>query len=162
MVYSGIPTLAVEPDVTTAATGTVPVSLLDLSATFLPIGQMLQISRVTDLAGARIEGHVDLGPDHWVFPQHFPTDPIFPGSLMIEAAGQLVALWAWAAGQRGRPRLVRTQAAFHHPTGPGTTHLILRGEVRQKRNLSFATVEIWDELTHVASVEAVLAVLPPS
>ncbi|MEO8139978.1 MAG: hypothetical protein ABI742_10040, partial [Gemmatimonadota bacterium] len=110
----------------------------------------------------RIEGHVELGPDHWVFPQHFPTDPIVPGSLMIEAAGQLVALWAWAAGQRGRPRLVRTQAAFHHPTGPDSTHLILRGEVRQKRNLSFATVEIWDELTHVASVEAVLAVLPLS
>lgn len=155
-------TSRLELDVTTLATGTVPESLRDLSATFLPVGQMLQISRVTDLIGARIEGHVELGPDHWVFPQHFPHDPIFPGSLMIEAAGQLVALWAWAAGQRGRPRLVRTQATFHHPTGPDSTHLILRGEVRQKRNLSFATVEIWDELTHVASVEAVLAVLPMS
>jgi 3-hydroxymyristoyl/3-hydroxydecanoyl-(acyl carrier protein) dehydratase len=121
---------------------------------------MRQISRVTRLAEAMIDAEVDLGPCHWVYPQHFPGDPIFPGTLMIEAAGQLVALWAWAHGQRGRPRLVRTGAEFHSPVGPTASHLLLRAEVRRKRHLHFATIQIWVAETCVATVEAVLAVLP--
>ncbi|HMH57352.1 MAG TPA: hypothetical protein VK535_13925 [Gemmatimonadales bacterium] len=131
-----------------------------MDATFLPVGQMRQISRVTRLAEAMIDAEVDLGPCHWVYPQHFPGDPIFPGTLMIEAAGQLVALWAWAHGQRGRPRLVRTGAEFHSPVGPTASHLLLRAEVRRKRHLHFATIQIWVAETCVATVEAVLAVLP--
>ena len=136
-----------------------PASFLDLDATFLPIGQMRQIARVTHLAGPTIEGEVDVGPDHWIFPLHFPGDPIFPGTMIIEAAGQLVALWAWADGQRGRPRLVRTSAEFHQPSGPDVAHLTLRAEVRRKRHLHFATIEVWGAEVHVATVEAVLAVL---
>ena len=55
-------------------------SVMDIDATFLPVGQMRQISRVTKLAEAVIDAEVDLGPYHWVFPQHFPGDPIFPGT----------------------------------------------------------------------------------
>ena len=135
-------------------------SVMDIDATFLPVGHMRQISRVTKLAEAVIDAEVDIGPYHWVFPQHFPGDPIFPGTLMIEAAGQLVALWAWAHGQRGRPRLVRTGAEFHSPVGPTESHLLLRAEVRRKRHLHFATIQIWAAETRVATVEAVLAVLP--
>jgi 3-hydroxymyristoyl/3-hydroxydecanoyl-(acyl carrier protein) dehydratase len=134
--------------------------LVDIDTAFLPIGQMRQISRVTCLDGPSIEGEVDLGPDHWVFTQHFPGDPIFPGVLMIEAAGQLVALWAWASGQRGRPRLVRTSAAFLRPVGPGASSFRLRAEVRRKRNMHFAEIRIWELDRHVATVEAVLAVIP--
>ena len=135
-------------------------SLIDIDATFLPVAQMRQVSRVTRLAGAAIDAEVDLGPSHWVYPQHFPGDPIFPGTLMIEAAGQLVALWAWAQGQRGRPRLVRTGAEFHRPVGPAQPHLLLRAEVRRKRHLHFATIQVWAAETNVATIEAVLAVLP--
>ena len=67
-------------------------SLMDLDETFLPVGQMRQIARVTLVEKDTIEGEVELGPDHWVYPQHFPGDPIFPGTLMIEGAGQLIAL----------------------------------------------------------------------
>ena len=134
-------------------------SLLDLDATFLPVAQMRQITRVTAVDGSRITGEVDLGAEHWVYPQHFPDDPIFPGTLMIEAAGQLVALWAWAQGHRGRPRLLRTSASFHHPVTTSTAHLELRGEVRGKRHLQFGKVELFADTTHVATVEAVLAVL---
>jgi hypothetical protein len=81
---------------------------------------------------------------------------------MIEAAGQLVALWAWAQGQRGRPRLVRTSAEFHSPVGPTNEQLLLRAEVRRKRHLNFATIGIWAAGTQVATLEAVLAVLPPA
>ena len=135
-------------------------SLFDIDATFLPVGQMRQVSRVTRLAEAVIDAEVDLGPRHWVYQQHFPGDPIFPGTLLIEAAGQLVALWAWAHGQRGRPRLVKTQAEFHSPVTPSEARLRLRAEVRRKRHLHFASVEIWAAETRVATVEAVLAILP--
>jgi 3-hydroxymyristoyl/3-hydroxydecanoyl-(acyl carrier protein) dehydratase len=136
-------------------------SLQDLDATFLPVDRMRQITRITMLEGRSIRGEVTLGPGHWVYPQHFPADPIFPGSLMIEAAGQLVALWAWAHDHRGRPRLLRTAAEFHHPVGPAMGMLELRAEVRAKRHLQFGTITIHAGALHVASVEAVLAVLAP-
>lgn len=142
---------------------TVPAltSLIDLEATFLPVGQMRQITRVTAIEGGGIEGEVELGSDHWVWHQHFPGDPIFPGTLLIEAAGQLIALWAWAQGQRGRPRLVRTGAEFHSPVGQWAPNLLLKGEVRRKRHLNFGSVQISSEGTLVATVEAVLVVLAP-
>ena len=134
--------------------------LVDIDRTFLPLHQMRQISRVTSLEGATIQAEVELGPDHWVWPQHFPGDPIFPGSLMVEAAGQLIALWAWSQGARGRPRLVRTSAEFQNPVGCWSPALVLTGEVRKKRHLYFGTVEISSEGIHVARLEGVLAVLP--
>lgn len=137
----------------------VVTSLIDLDTTFLPVAEMRQISRVTALEGRGIEGEVDLGPDHWVWEQHFPGDPIFPGTLLIEAAGQLIALWAWDQGQRGRPRLVRTSAEFHRPVGQWAPGLHLKAEVRRKRHLNFGSVEISSEGTVVATVEAVLVVL---
>ena len=95
-----------------------PTSLMDIDSTYLPVGQMRLISRVTAFGGPSIRGEVDLGAAHWVFPQHFPGDPIFPGSLIVEAAGQILALWAWGQGARGRPRLVRIGAEFRSPVGP--------------------------------------------
>lgn len=135
-------------------------SLIDLEETFLPIGEMRQIRRVTEVSGSTIRGEVDVGPGHWAYRGHFPDDPIFPGALIVEAAGQLVALWAWAQGQRGRPRLVRTRAEFRHPVEPGCGRIELRAEVRGRRNLSFADVVVSAGDLEVAGVEAVLAVLP--
>jgi 3-hydroxymyristoyl/3-hydroxydecanoyl-(acyl carrier protein) dehydratase len=134
-------------------------ALVDIDATFLPVGQMRQIARVTIFAGDTIEGEMDLGPGHWVYPQHFPDDPIFPGTLLIEAAGQLVALFAWMEGRRGYPRLVRTGADFHRPVGPEVSGLRLRAVVQRKRHLYFGNVQILAGETLVATVEAVLVVL---
>jgi 3-hydroxymyristoyl/3-hydroxydecanoyl-(acyl carrier protein) dehydratase len=133
--------------------------LIDLDATFLPVGQMRQISRVTNLDGGTISAEIGLGADHWVWPQHFPGDPIFPGTLMIEGAGQLLALWAWEQGARGHPRLVRTHAEFHHPVGPEVSGLQVTAEVQRKRQLYFGSVRILSSETLVATVEAVLVVL---
>jgi 3-hydroxymyristoyl/3-hydroxydecanoyl-(acyl carrier protein) dehydratase len=86
-----------------AALPATPVwSLIDVNETFLPAANMRQITRVTALEDAGIEVEMELGPGHWVWEQHFPGDPIFPGTLMIEGAGQLIALWAWGQGARGR------------------------------------------------------------
>lgn len=135
-------------------------NLIDIDSTFLPINHMRQISRVTELAGPSISAEVDIRSDHWVYAEHFPQDPIFPGSLIIEAAGQLLALWAWADGQRGRPRLVRAEAAFHLPVTPVAPRLALRGEVRRKRSLYFGTITVEAGGAEVAQVTAVLTVLP--
>ncbi len=138
-----------------------PRTLIDVEQSFLPVAQMRQVTRVTGFDGESIVGEADLGPHHWVWPQHFPDDPIFPGSLMVEAAGQLVALWAWGNDARGRPRMVRASAEFHSPVSRWTPKLVLKGEVRRKRHLYFGTVTIRAEQTEVASVECVLAVLDP-
>lgn len=134
---------------------------IDIETTFLPVGQMRQIARVAGIDNGIIRGEMDLDADHWVWPQHFPGDPIFPGTLLIEAAGQLVALWAWAQGVRGRPRLVRTGAEFHNPVDRWTPGLRLVGEVRRKRHLFFGKVQIFSSETPVATVDAVLVVLEP-
>ena len=138
-----------------------PTGLIDLDETFLPVGRMRQIARVIDLEGDTIRGQMRLGRDHWVWPEHFPGDPVFPGTLLIEAAGQLLALWAWAQGSRGRPRLVRTGAEFHHPVGRQVTHLDLQAQVRRKRHLYFGSIQVSSGDLEVATVDAVLAVLPP-
>jgi 3-hydroxymyristoyl/3-hydroxydecanoyl-(acyl carrier protein) dehydratase len=145
-----------------ASTMSPPSSLTDIDMTFLPVGQMRQIARVTSLEGPTIAGEIDLGQDHWVWSQHFPGDPIFPGTLMIEGAGQLLALWAWLQGQRGRPRLVRTSAEFHNPVEPGSAHLLLKGEVQRKRHLYFGSIQVSSGDIRVATVEAVLVILPAS
>jgi 3-hydroxymyristoyl/3-hydroxydecanoyl-(acyl carrier protein) dehydratase len=134
--------------------------LIDLNMTFLPIGQMRQITQVTEVLGSSITGEAELGAEHWVWPQHFPSDPIFPGTLIIEAAGQLVAIWAWAQGVRGRPRLVRTNAEFQNPVSRSSRRLILEGEVRRKLHAYFGTVHVSSEEVPVAVIEAVLVVLP--
>jgi 3-hydroxymyristoyl/3-hydroxydecanoyl-(acyl carrier protein) dehydratase len=121
---------------------------------------MRQISRITELAGGMIVGEVDLGPDHWVYAQHLPGDPVFPGSLIVEAAGQLVALWAWAGGQRGRPRLLRANAEFRLPVERAEPRLILRGEVTRRRHMHFATIAIDAGGRAVATASVVLAVIP--
>jgi 3-hydroxymyristoyl/3-hydroxydecanoyl-(acyl carrier protein) dehydratase len=135
-------------------------SLVDLDVPFLPVGQMRQIARVTELDGATIAGEVDLGPDHWVYAQHLPGDPVFPGSLIVEAAGQLVALWAWAGGQRGRPRLLRANAEFRLGVGCAEPRLVLRGDVTRRRNMHFATLAVEASGVQVASASVVLAVIP--
>jgi 3-hydroxymyristoyl/3-hydroxydecanoyl-(acyl carrier protein) dehydratase len=131
-----------------------------LDSNFLPVGQMRQISRVTKLAGATIVAEMDLGPDHWAYAQHLPRDPVFPGSLIVEAAGQLVALWAWAEGQRGRPRLVRANAEFRRAVECAEPRLVLRGEVTRRRHMHFATIVVEASGVPVASVTVVLAVIP--
>jgi 3-hydroxymyristoyl/3-hydroxydecanoyl-(acyl carrier protein) dehydratase len=135
-------------------------SLIDIDATYLPVQLMRQVARVTALEGASITGEVDLGSEHWVYAQHFPGDPIFPGTLIIEAAGQLVALWAWADGQRGRPRLVKTSAEFRAPVEIADPQLVLDAVVKRKRHLNFADVTVRTQRQVVASVSMVLAVVP--
>ena len=130
-----------------------------LGTTFLPVGQMLQLDRVTTVLGERITAEMDLSPEHWVFPMHFPGDPIFPGCFLIEAAGQLVALWGWEAGLRGRPRMARASAEFESPVCATDRTVTLEGVVRRRRNMCFGTVNVMAGERTVAKIEAVIVVV---
>ncbi len=130
-----------------------------LGATFLPVGQMLQLDRVTAVDDTSITAEMDVSPEHWVFPMHFPGDPIFPGCFLIEAAGQLVALWGWEAGLRGRPRMAKASAEFERPVCATDRTVTLKGSVRRRRNMCFGTVNVLAGERTVATIETVIVIV---
>jgi 3-hydroxymyristoyl/3-hydroxydecanoyl-(acyl carrier protein) dehydratase len=134
------------------------VSLIDLDKTFLPVGPMRQITAVTSFFESRIVCEMSLD-SHWVYPVHFPDDPILPASLMIEAAGQVTALWAWLSGQRGKPRMVKAAGNFRSPCGPNDRILTFRADIRKKRFLNFGTVSVLIADQEIASIENCVAVV---
>jgi 3-hydroxyacyl-[acyl-carrier-protein] dehydratase len=128
---------------------------------FLPAGVMLQVDRVVEVSGERIVCEADLS-NNWVFPLHFPGSPIFPGSLLIEGAGQTIAIWAWENDLRGDPRLVRVQAEFRCPVIPEHGVITYAGTVRRKRNLCVGRVDVLVDGRVAARVEGSLIVTAPA
>ncbi len=128
----------------------------DLAQVYLPVEQMLQIDRVMDVNDTAIRCETDLAA-HWVFPLHFPRDPIFPACLMIEAAGQAIAIWAWHYEVPGNPRLARVQASFESAVRPDDGILTCVGKIRRRRNICVGAVELFCGVRRVALVEETLA-----
>jgi len=130
----------------------------DLGQVFLPVDQMLQIDRVTEIRDLVLKAEMDL-PDHWVFAVHFPNDPIFPGTLLIEAAGQALAILGWHRGLRGKPRLAKTSASFIKPLYPedGVAHFEVRA--RQKRNIIAGQITVSAQGAAVAEIELTLVIV---
>jgi 3-hydroxyacyl-[acyl-carrier-protein] dehydratase len=131
----------------------------NLEAIYLPVGQMLQLDRVSSITGNRLVCEMDLD-NHWVFNLHFPSDPIFPGSLLIEAAGQAAAVWAWHEGLRGRPRMLRVSAEFRNPVGPGDGLVRLTAVTQRRRNICRSTVQISVGARFIAEIKPMIMVLP--
>jgi 3-hydroxymyristoyl/3-hydroxydecanoyl-(acyl carrier protein) dehydratase len=125
---------------------------------FLPVKQMLQLDRVTEISEEGLICEMDIAR-HWVFPFHFPSDPIFPGTLLIEAAGQALAVWAWHAGLRGRPRLGRVSAKFLAPVLPEHRVITLVASVRRRSCVFAGMVEVFVSDQKVAEIEPVLFIL---
>jgi 3-hydroxymyristoyl/3-hydroxydecanoyl-(acyl carrier protein) dehydratase len=132
----------------------------DLAAMFLPVGQMLQIDRVVEADEAQVVCEMDVGPDHWVYPLHFPSDPIFPGCLLIEAAGQAVAIWGWHNGLRGRPRLARVTAELDSPVVREDGRLTLTGKLKRKRHICVGSVDVTAGERRIGTIGMTLAVVP--
>lgn len=129
-----------------------------LAQVYLPVAQMLQIDRVIEVTETSVQCEMDL-LSHWVFPLHFPKDPIFPACLMIEAAGQAIAIWAWHHKLEGNPRLARVKASFENAVSPDDGILSFTGKIRRRRNICLGTVEIFAAGRRVATVEETLAVI---
>jgi 3-hydroxyacyl-[acyl-carrier protein] dehydratase/trans-2-decenoyl-[acyl-carrier protein] isomerase len=134
------------------------VNLIDLDETFLPIGQMRQITAVTDFDDRSIVCEMSLD-QHWTYPVHFPDDPILPGCLIIEAAGQVTAVWAWLNGQRGRPRMVKTSAEFRAPAGPQNHSLTFVATIRKKRSMNCGSISVLLGEQEIATIENCIAVV---
>jgi 3-hydroxymyristoyl/3-hydroxydecanoyl-(acyl carrier protein) dehydratase len=127
----------------------------DLAQVYLPIEHMLQIDRVMEVAADGMRCEMDLAT-HWVFPLHFPKDPIFPACLMIEAAGQAIAIWAWHHQVPGNPRLARVRATFESPVRREDDILSFVGKIRRRRNTCVGVVELFCDARRVAKVEEML------
>jgi 3-hydroxymyristoyl/3-hydroxydecanoyl-(acyl carrier protein) dehydratase len=128
----------------------------DLAQVYLPVEQMLQLDRVLAVSAEGASCEMDLAR-HWVFPLHFPKDPIFPACLMIEGAGQAIAVWAWHHKMPGNPRLARVSASFNSEVRPGDGILTFSVKVRRRRNICIGRVTLSCGNRLVADVEETLA-----
>jgi 3-hydroxyacyl-[acyl-carrier protein] dehydratase/trans-2-decenoyl-[acyl-carrier protein] isomerase len=77
----------------------------------LPMPNMLMVDRIvsiTEDGGAHGKGQIiaelDINPDLWFFECHFPTDPVMPGCLGLDAMWQLVGFFLGWKGGLGRGR----------------------------------------------------------
>lgn len=77
----------------------------------LPVGNMLMMDRIThinDSDGPHGKGSVvaelDINPDLWFFDCHFPSDPVMPGCLGLDAMWQIVGFYLGWVGGKGKGR----------------------------------------------------------
>lgn len=102
-------------------------------------GAFLLLDRITavDRETGRALGVRSLRPDDPIFADHFPSDPVYPGVLLIEMMGQLALALSRLCSQddpsdRAAPavRFVRVrEARFIHPAGPGDDLKILSAAI---------------------------------
>lgn len=160
------------------------VPLADL-ATLTPVGMdregierliphrapFLLLDRLTHCEPARglIAGERAIAVDDPVFRGHFPDEPVYPGSLQIEAAGQLAlcleGLLAHASAVEG-PRQVRAigvrDARFVFPVRPGDTLTLIAQRCGHDALMASALVQtlVGHQVCAVALIECVF--VPPS
>ena len=77
----------------------------------LPVNNMLMLDRITNITSdggeygkGEIIAELDINPDLWFFDCHFPTDPVMPGCLGLDAMWQLVGFYLGWQGNPGRGR----------------------------------------------------------
>lgn len=77
----------------------------------LPVDNMLMMDRITHISktgGAFDKGEItaelDISPDLWFFDCHFPSDPVMPGCLGLDAMWQIVGFYLGWRGNPGRGR----------------------------------------------------------
>ena len=115
---------------------------------------------IVDLATRGVRGHRLLRADDLGFAGHFPSAPIYPGVLIVEAIGQLaLTLLHFVGGQRVdvpdglAPRQVRAihvhHASFVAPLQPGDT-ITLCARVAHDDYTMIATTQAWRGTTLAA------------
>jgi len=75
----------------------------------LPAPPMLIMDRITDVSadgGEHGKGHIvaelDIAPDLWFFPCHFPGNEVMPGCLMVDGLWQLIGFNLGWRGWQGQ------------------------------------------------------------
>jgi len=124
---------------------------------------MLMIDRVEDVvSGVRATGVKNVSINEPFFQGHFPSEPVMPGVLIIEAMAQTAAvLVVETLGPDNEGRLVYfmtvDSARFRKPVVPGDTVRIHVEKQRQRGNVWKFRGEAWVDGTLVA--EAVYAAM---
>ena len=77
----------------------------------LPIPPMLMMNRILKITedtgiygNGEMVAELDITPDLWFFDCHFPTDPVMPGCLGLDAMWQLIGFFLGWKGLPGRGR----------------------------------------------------------
>ncbi len=77
----------------------------------LPVGNMLMMDRIVKISDSggtfgkgEIIAELDIDPEQWFFACHFPSDPVMPGCLGLDARWQLVGFFLGWSGHPGRGR----------------------------------------------------------
>ncbi len=77
----------------------------------LPAPNMLMLDRITQISedGGKYDkgqliAELDISPDLWFFDCHFPTDPVMPGCLGLDALWQLTGFFLAWRGNEGKGR----------------------------------------------------------
>ena len=77
----------------------------------LPVDNMLMLDRITHISSeggthgkGEIIAELDINPDLWFFDCHFPSDPVMPGCLGLDALWQLTGFFLGWLGAPGSGR----------------------------------------------------------
>lgn len=105
----------------------------------LPVDNMLMLDRITEINSdggefgkGRIVAELDINPDLWFFDCHFPTDPVMPGCLGLDAMWQLVGFFLGWRGNPGRGRALGAgEVKFTGQILPSATKVVY--DIRMKR-----------------------------
>lgn len=98
----------------------------------------LWLDHISELGESKIAGYKDIRPEEPVFKGHFPSRPVFPGVLMVEALAQLGGLLALSrGGNSGRIAFLTgvNEARFRRPVVPGDRLEMTAEIVKQKAKI---------------------------
>jgi len=122
----------------------------------LPIPPMLMMDRVIEINAdggefgkGQMIAELDINPDLWFFQCHFPTDPVMPGCLGLDAMWQLIGFYLGWLGSPGRGRALGSgEVKFFGqvlPTAKKVTYKINMTRVIQRKlvmGVGNATMEV--------------------
>lgn len=99
----------------------------------LPAPPMLMMDRITEISmdggefgKGHIVGELDIAPSLWFFNCQFPSDPVMPGCLGLDAMWQMIGYWlGWSGSSRhfdARQNLVAIRGAADMRPARGVAH----------------------------------------
>ncbi|PTQ90427.1 bifunctional 3-hydroxydecanoyl-ACP dehydratase/trans-2-decenoyl-ACP isomerase [Agitococcus lubricus] len=105
----------------------------------LPVPPMLMMDRILKISDddgqygkGEIIAEFDIHPELWFFNCHFPTDPVMPGCLGLDAMWQLLGFYLGWRGNAGRGRALGVgEVKFFGQILP--QHQLVRYELQIKR-----------------------------
>lgn len=122
----------------------------------LPAPPMLMMNRIVEINAdggefgkGQMIAELDIKPELWFFECHFPTDPVMPGCLGLDAMWQLIGFYLGWLGNPGRGRALGSgEVKFFGqvlPTAKKVTYKIDMSRVIQRKlvmGVGNATMEV--------------------